>query len=218
MSPKDSTEQNDRREEIRGIFVLGLLAALVTVRIQNAKIMVTIGQVTLDAVLFLDATIVLWSFYAFFMVLGLSEDIVGESMAAGFRQSARTFLTLYFIMMAIFALIFGFYAYPTRLIYALGLLGILGAYVVWERLKSFKKNMGNINIRMGLKALVMPGLILTMFFSFMFVMFGANESWVLPAFFVGAAAAVIFLIVTHRRQSKRKQSENLTPSPELCPP
>jgi hypothetical protein len=202
MPRKDPTEQNYRKEEIRGIFVLGLLAVLVTVRIQNAKIMVTIGQTTFDAIPLLDITVLLWSFYAFFMVLGLSEDIFGETMASSFRQTAKTFLTFYFIMMAFLALIFGFYAYPTRLPYALGLLGILGAYVVWEKLKEFKKKMASISIKTELKALIMPGSILTLFFSFMLILFGTDENWVLPSFLVGAAATVVFLALTQRRKHK----------------
>jgi hypothetical protein len=70
-----------KKEEIRGIFVLGLLAVLASVRVQYSTMMVNIGRSSFEAIVFLDFTIVLWSFYALFMVFGLSEDMIGKTVA-----------------------------------------------------------------------------------------------------------------------------------------
>lgn len=112
---RENLSEDTHREEIRGLFVLGLLAVLATVRIQNQKMMVTIGQLTLDAIPILDFTLVMWSFYAFFTVLGLSEGILGQAMTESFKGAAKAFLTANFIILAAFATLFGYFAYPSRL-------------------------------------------------------------------------------------------------------
>jgi len=60
-----------KREELRGLFVLGLLAILIVIRFQNEKLMVTMGESSFDFIPLITITIVWWSMYALFMVLGL---------------------------------------------------------------------------------------------------------------------------------------------------
>jgi len=70
MSVLDHSQLNTklRREELRGLFTLGLLAILVVVRFQTEHLMVKIGQSSLALIPFINFTIVTWSLYAFFMV------------------------------------------------------------------------------------------------------------------------------------------------------
>ena len=59
--PTPSQCQSDttyKREELRGIFALGLLAVLVVIRFQNEKLMVTIGQSSFDFIPVINITII----------------------------------------------------------------------------------------------------------------------------------------------------------------
>lgn len=201
--PRRNSGAEDRNEEIRGIFVLGLLAVLASVRLQTDKMIVTVGSAIFNAVIFVDVTIVLWSFYAYFMVIGLSKDLIGDDMAASFRGTAKVFLSLNFIMMAILGLLFAYYAYPTRWPYGLGLFAVLAAYVALLKLNEVRKRSAKINVMKSLKGLLSPILILTLFFSFMMVMFGNFESLIVPFFVPGCVAAVLLVILKERRRRSK---------------
>jgi len=94
LSRKKKDSDENRKEELRGLFTLGLLAVLVAVRLQNEKLMVTIGQSSLDFIPFVNMTIIMWSLYAFFMILGLSDDVIGENLAEMFRRLSKLFLQI----------------------------------------------------------------------------------------------------------------------------
>jgi signal transduction histidine kinase len=206
MPRKKSTEAEDRMEEVRGIFVLGLLAVLSSVRLQTDKMIVTVGQATFNAVIFVDITIILWSFYAFFMIIGLSKDLIGDDMAASFKETAKAFLSLNFIMMAILGLLFAYYAYPTRWPYSLSLFAILAGYVALLKLNEVRKRSAKISVMESLKGLLSSVLILTLFFSFMIVMFGNSESLIVPFFVPGFVAALLLVILKERRRRSKSAS------------
>jgi len=100
---KDQREEREetRNEEVRGLFVLGLLAALVSLRFQSKEMPFSTGQFSGDVTLFLDATIVFWSLYAFFTVLGLSKEMIGE-WATTFRELAQVSLFLTYVFLGFF--------------------------------------------------------------------------------------------------------------------
>jgi len=115
LSKKKSSDDT-RKEEIRGLFVLGLLAVLSSIRIQNNEMIVGIGQASFNIIPWIDITIVLWSFYAFFMVLGLSEDLIGKSISSSFREVSKTFLGLNYVLLVFLSLltfIVGFFTTTT---------------------------------------------------------------------------------------------------------
>lgn len=78
-----------KKEEIRGLFVLGLLAVLASVRLQYNSLMVNIGQGSFNLLVFFDFTIVFWSLYAVFMVFGLSADMLGKTSWRMYRHCAK---------------------------------------------------------------------------------------------------------------------------------
>jgi hypothetical protein len=199
LSTKQLTET--KKEEIRGLFVLGLLAVLTSVRVQYSKMPVTIGQSSFDVVVFFDLTILFWSFYAFFMVFGLSEDMLGKSIAEVCRGVAKAFLQFNFMMLSVFGLLFAYYAYPTRLPWALGLLGFFALLASFKRLRMRAKKLSKIELRRLLKSSLSPLLILIFFFSLMFIMLNINEEVVIPSFVIGCMAVVIWFII--REKMKR---------------
>lgn len=74
-----------------------------SVRIQNPEIMVLIEEKSYNVAIFLDVMIVLWSFYAFFMVLGLSEDIIGKNASSKCRETSASYLYVSFFASVVFA-------------------------------------------------------------------------------------------------------------------
>jgi hypothetical protein len=74
-----------------------LLAVLVTVRSQAKTLTFTIFGSSQDFIPFVDMLILLWSCYAFFMVLGLSEDAIGKTLAESCKFFSMLFLQLSFI-------------------------------------------------------------------------------------------------------------------------
>jgi uncharacterized membrane protein len=74
VPPASSPKQLDvAREELRGLFVLGLIAVIATVRSTvGTSYSISIGSTSLDIVPLLNFILVMWSIYAFLIVLGLS--------------------------------------------------------------------------------------------------------------------------------------------------
>jgi hypothetical protein len=208
---QNNSEKDDRKdEEIRGIFVLGLLAVLASIRVQSDKIMVTVGQISIDFMPFLNITLVLWSFYAIFMVFGLSEDILGKTASNMFRQGAKLFLQLNFLILAALSLILGLSAYPTRLPWALGLIGILSLYALVEKLRESKSLKPEKPLKRSLWGWVKSNSVflssMLILISFTEILFGADEIYILPSFVVGCIGIVFFIISLRRAEKKSKVS------------
>jgi hypothetical protein len=69
LNEKESSSSLLKKEEIRGLFVLGLLAVMASIRIQNEEITIIFEETSYNVVVFLDVMIVMWSFYAFLWYL-----------------------------------------------------------------------------------------------------------------------------------------------------
>lgn len=163
-----------RKEEIRGLFVLGLLAVLTSVRVQYSTMTVTIGQNSFDVVVFFDITIILWSFYAFLMVFGLSEDVLGKKIAETCQSIANMFFQLNFYLLLVLGILFAYYAYPTRLPWALGLLGLFAFLASFKKLRMREKKPIKIEWKKSLKSGLSFSLITVVLLSFMFIMLNVN--------------------------------------------
>ena len=209
---KEQEPEDYKSEEIRGIFVLGLLAVLAAIRIQNRQMIVMIGQLTFDVAIFLDVTILFWSLYAFFMVLGLSKDIVGRNLSENFRGVAKACLTMDFVLMAMFTSLFGYYAYPTRVPWALGLFAILVGYIVVKKFSDVRKKSVKIDLKKTVLGLLMPVLTLILTLSFMTVMFVNIEVWVVPSFVVGVVSILLLIGVGEWRQHNKKKDNAVVAS------
>ena len=93
LADAECKKEEFRKEELRGIFALGLLAVLVSFRYAQGHdtIMFNFGAGSFDLVPMLDITIALWSLYAFFMVIGLSVDELPKSITEAFRSTSKAF-------------------------------------------------------------------------------------------------------------------------------
>jgi hypothetical protein len=195
---------NWKKEEIRGLFVLGLLAVLVTVKTQQSKIEILINQNLQDVTPFLDVTIMSWSLYAFFMVLGLSDDVIGKSVAGSFKEVATAFLYLNFIVLGFLSLLLGFIALPTRMPWFLILLGILALGVGIGKLGKFRKLSKSSVVNFG-KENALQFLMIAMALCFLFVLFINDERLVVPFFIVGS---VLIIVAVATNAELKKKGDN----------
>jgi hypothetical protein len=196
LSEKQSRD-NFRSEEIRGLFVLGLLAVLISVKLQSptGKLDITLGELSTNLMPLLDNIIVLWSLYAFFMVLGLSEDVLGKNFSRSFLELAKSMLRLNFFILAPFAALYGYLAYPTRLPFVLALLSIFLLFGTVEfflglKNKRIKTRITKLELKQN-RATIMSFLLLF----FVALIFIYPDDWIrFPAFLAGAVSILGYLV------------------------
>ena len=210
MTEKETPSSYFKREELRGLFVLGLLAVVASIRIQNNEITIIVEQKPYNLTPFLDIMLLLWSFYAFFMVLGLSEDIIGKKSSTMFREISTWYLYISFIILASLSMIFFLVLYPTRAPWALGFLPILFVYWLVRKLirtrRPLKPNYKGLWKR--LKSNLYQLLFSVFILCFLLVMYGTSESFIIPSFIIGSASLIGFLIAREKMKERKDAKSN----------
>jgi hypothetical protein len=198
-----------RHEEIRGLFVFGLLAVLASFRIQNSStntLMVQFTYGSLNIIPILDNIITLWSLYAFFVVLGLSRDVIGRTMADSFRKIAKIFLQINFLALGLVSIPIGFAVSGERFIYLL-LLIALTVIVGLEFQLLFKTR---LSPRRKLKSIFttrnMPFLLALLFLFSTYEAIYYPETWfaslqVSLVFFVVSAVTITIILLLEARKT-----------------
>ena len=201
-----------RKEELRGLFVLGLLAVFASVRVQYSSFMVQFGQLSLDIIPLLNIIIILWSLYAFFMVLGLSEDVIGKTAASVFRQNSKTFLLYNFLLLAVLIGIFGVVGFP-HIIYLLGFIVILISYFfivkLFEKIrrkkprkkKTTKKEVTEKRQSFSVIALLICATL---------IMYIQNELVALSIFIIGVVDVLVFVYFQEEINQKKAKQQLLS--------
>lgn len=90
------------KEEIRGLFVLGIMALLIALRYDQT---LTAGNWGMEKRFLIDALLVGWSIYAFFIVVALSGDFFGQWVSRGARFGAQFALGCSLVYTLSFALL-----------------------------------------------------------------------------------------------------------------
>ena len=201
-----------KNEELRVLFVLGLLAVLIAIKLQtpNGTFNVSIGELNVNAMPLLDLTVTLWSLYAFFMVLGLSEDIIGKSFSSGFREIAKTMLRMNFAILSIFGVLYGYLAYPTRLPWVIGLILILllfGAIKLIQKKSKERKRWGKLNLKQNKETII----VFVLFVSIVLILYYPDDWIRLPAFILAVVSLIGYL-------SWHKEKRVQTPIEDDCAP
>ena len=138
------------------------------------------------------------------MVLGFSEDIIGEKTASMFREASTTYLYFSFVVLAFLSIMFVYAVYPNRTPWALGFLIVLLGYLLIRKSigirKSFKLNLKtNLkNLWKRAKANLYQLLLSAFLVCFFLVMFGTYEEYVIPSFIIGSICLVGFLIAREK--------------------
>lgn len=209
---EEANEDDLRHEERRGLFLLGLLAVLVAIRFQNEEMIVTFQQVNLNIIPLVDLTISLWALYALFMVFGLSEDVVGETLSEMLRSFAKVFLILNFVILALIGTFYFSLAFPTRYLWIVGLVCFGFLFTIALSLHKMKKppRPSRAGIGRWLKhnslSIAVTGSILVMFFSAMELLFFPDER-LLPAFFVLGIVAISIFAWADKKSKARNEAE-----------
>ncbi len=126
-----------RREQVRGLFVLGFLAIILVIR-DSFKIRLLADFTVLDM---MNLLLLYWGTYAFLMALGLSPDIFKKNFAWGCATVARflfyigAVLMFYLLVTAFISLLLSLIApaSPPLLPYVLGFLGSIPALMTHQR-------------------------------------------------------------------------------------
>lgn len=223
--PDESEDESEKptniylgREEIRGIFALGLLAVATSVRIQymalNRDITILIDGKPQDITPFFDAMIILWSLYAFFMVLGISDDIIGEKASRGLRRISRYYLYVSFLILGLIAIVFYYALYPLQ---AIGLsVFAVALFIYW-----FAKQIYLLTKRLGEKELSFKSLserivryLKSEWYQFLgsvalvcllLVVVGTHDEFIIPSSILGSISLILFLILRQRKIQKQKR-------------
>lgn len=206
---KMSNSQSDMdygREELRGFFVLGLLAVLVVIRFQSEKLMVSIGQSPVDIIPLLNITIILLSLYAFFMVLGISDDVIGKTLAESFRNLSKYFLRLDFLLTGFLGTLYFIIGYGTRAVWIIGfiaafsLIGVLLSLRKTKLKEAIKKRkitkldlLGSISL-----------LLLLVFVACAAALFLYPDEQYLVVFFVLGIVSFLVFVFVRDKQSREK--------------
>jgi hypothetical protein len=203
------------REEIRGLFALGLLAVVASIRIQNSEITMMVDETSYDVTVFLDVVLVLWSFYAFFMVLGLSQDIIGDRASKMFQSVSTQYLYFSFVILGFLGIALFYFMYPTRapwafvfLIASLGYWLIKRVYLWKKKLpKGWKPTKSDFvsllkNLGKKLKANSYQFLFSGFLVCFLLVIYGTREEFVIPSSIIGSIFLIGFLIAKDKKDKK----------------
>ncbi|MGD6805352.1 MAG: hypothetical protein ACQCN4_00095 [Candidatus Bathyarchaeia archaeon] len=200
MPKKNETEKN---EQIRAIFVLGLLAVLASIRTQNATIMASMGnQEPFNIIGIIDVMILLMSFYALFMIFGYSKDMVGESIADSFKHLARAFLVMNFALLVGIGFILGLAYYQSRLLWFFVVISVPIGYATFLKIKELKIKR-TVNSKEGKKSIAFLAVSLGLGFSMLEIGYYSPEQYV--PIFVATAIFCIVILIYFSNKEKLKQ-------------
>ena len=209
------------RENIRGLFTLGLLAIVATVRAQFQSTAITwaVNGKSYDVTIFFDVMIILWAFYAFFMVLGLSDDIIGEKAAKLLRRNSRFYLYFSYFLLGYLAIMFYYSIYPLQAIglalFAASLLTywlFKGLWAVHKKIS--KQTKPRLPFRKRLIVYLksewyqfLGSIALT---CLMLVVGGTHNELVIPSSIIGSFFMFAFLVMRDKRKAKLSSSNEKT--------
>jgi hypothetical protein len=187
--------------------MLGLLAVLVVIRFQNEKLPVKIGQSSIDFIPFINFTIILWSLYAFFMVLGLSDDVIGKTLAEMFWNLSKLFLQIDFSWSAFLGTLYFILGYPSRSLWILGLFGAIVLFVILLSLRKIK--LEEIWKKPKITKLdLLERVTLVLFLVFVVaLLYYPDEQYLVVFFVLGLGSFIAFGLVKEKQSKEKSKSE-----------
>ena len=141
MNEQEGELTDTKREELRGLFTLGLMAILITLRVtQNEIIFYIFGQ-QYNMIGVIDVTLMFWGLYVLLMILWLSNDWLPKNLCdiayqSGIAMLALSFALFYITLIAMFSVV----SMPWHLLTYLLLvpLAYLSIKIVVQTIKTFK--------------------------------------------------------------------------------
>jgi len=135
---EDNVNQNMKREEIRGLFTLGLMAILVTLRLNLPyNYAITIGELKNYQVCpTIDSVLVTWGLYAFFMIFAYSSDLFSPKTCNRIKKIGQACLGASILILSLVAILV--IAVNIKTSFYIGLY-IAFVYLVWEIYSAHEK-------------------------------------------------------------------------------
>ena len=99
------------REELRGLFVLGVIATLISARPYYESVEIPFGFIPVEVTLFADFILILWGLYTFFMAVSYSGDFLPGYLCDIYNRIGRVLFILgafFTSYLSIILFIFGF--------------------------------------------------------------------------------------------------------------
>ena len=174
--------------------MLGLLAVLSSIRIQYAELIIKLGQTPIDIIPWIDITIFLWSLYAFFMVLGLSEDLLGKPISSSFREISKVFLGLNYILLVFLSLLAFYLGYLPRIPFALVLILMFVCYIAITKLRKHEEPIRLSSVWESIKSNTPQILLLIFTLCIIMTIFG-NDEYLIPSFILGCVAITLYIVL-----------------------
>jgi hypothetical protein len=104
----ENEEKEWRREELRGLFTLGLMAILITLRIGQHEIVLPIMGQNYIFTGVVDFTLASWGVYAFLMIVSFSTDFFPERICEVSHEIGLVFLFLTIAMYYVIVMVIAF--------------------------------------------------------------------------------------------------------------
>jgi len=207
--------RDNKLEEIRAFFVLGLLAVLASIRTQTFSVPTKDGTLPLNPII--DVMLVFMSLYALFMIFGYSKDLVGETIASFFRSMAIQFLILNLVFVLMFGILYAFAYYQNRLLWMIALIAIPAGYVGLLKFNQIKKNRLTKNkdkkrLTRDEKLLIV-GQTLSGFgvaICALMISYYASEQAVWVFFVIGAVSMIFWLYFVNLKNKEKTESTSIT--------
>jgi len=190
-----------RREEIRGLFLIGILAILIAYRSQGQKLIFYYSKVEYDLTWIVDMTILFWVLYGIFMVFAFSEDILGEGFSSFFDTIGKVILHFSLVFLIVVSLIFSVSIYPHRANMFAILFFVLfgGASIIFVVNQIFTIKISNISNKVKNISIenISPISFIICIFIFIFFLYLPLqfESYIKYLFVLGLISTIIFLAV-----------------------
>ncbi len=104
-----------KKEEVRGLFVIGIIASLLAARDSFSWTVQLPYGVMIDSKSIVNGFLLYWGLYAFFMVVALSDDVFNEKVANDCAVTGH-FMVFFGILLSIFTLFEGLLTGPVAVL------------------------------------------------------------------------------------------------------
>lgn len=146
---RKKTKSTPNREEIRGLFVVGVITTLLAAKEYWYNVPFKFGPITVNGQLFINIILVMWGGYIFCMVFSSSDDFLSENLRNLFSILGINLLmagTVLFIYIVGTIFIMGNFSNINFLIYPIAPFIILFIYKKYKNLPKIEKNEMKITI------------------------------------------------------------------------
>ena len=204
---REEKSEDYRIHELRGLYVLGVIAVLATIRLNvgENQILVYVFGNSVDLITYIDPILVFWSFYAIMMVFGLSKDIFGHPLSEAIIEGSRTILAISLYLLAGLFIITILGIFWNQLIFwcILFLLFLLFTPAIHKKIRSIRIPrfiaVAEETILKNVYALIITLLVILLFSEWKL-----EPLWIIGMTITGSIAFALYLYT--RRRSREKSS------------